>query len=233
MLIDKGSRLTDQRVTEWFLRERARKERQQQEKTGTRSAQPVITISRQYGAGGHSLAERLVQILGKEWEIWDSQIIDQIAQSASIRKEMVEALDEHTQTWMEQFVKSLFAVRTLEPIGYRRHLAQVLIALSQQGKKIVVGRGANFVLTNALNVRIIATFEYRVKSTMRRENLTHDEAAHRVQHIDHERAEFTRSVFGRSIDDPSAYDMVLMADTLGLEASAQAIVAAARTMFSL
>lgn len=232
MDIDITSRLADQRVTEWFLRERARSSRQQQEETSKPPAiHAVITISRQFGAGGHTIAGMLAQRLGYPWQVWDKEIIDAIAQHAEMRKEMVESLDEHTQSWIEQMVSNILTLQVMEPLGYRRHLSEVLLALAQQGHKIIVGRGANFVLKDALNVRLRASLEYRAQATMKREGISHAAAIKQIHQVDRDRAEFTRSVFDRDVDDPSNYDMTLQMDTLGFSAAVEAIVGAAKGMF--
>ncbi len=233
MRIVEDPRLSDQRVTEWFLREKARREREKEESRppAPPSPIPVITLSRQFGAGGHTVALKLVEVLGPRWQIWDKEIIEALARAAKLRTEMVETLDEHTQSWIEQMSRNLFNLRVMEPLAYRRHLTQVLLAVAQQGYKIIVGRGANFVLKDALNVRLRASEEFRIQLVMKRENVSHEEAARQIHLVDRDRSVFTRTVFAHDIDDPAAYDMTLMTDTLGFDASAAAIAAAARSMF--
>jgi cytidylate kinase len=87
------------------------------------------------------------------------------------------------------------------------------------------------VLPEALNVRLRASLEYRVRTTMQRENIPHEEALRQVQRVDRDRAIFTRSVFGHEVDDPNVYDMVLQVDTLGVDACVTAILAAAQVRF--
>jgi len=231
MRLSDDSRLSDRRVTEWFLLERARKEERKAEKQPV-GVQPVITISRQYGAGGHSVADKLVTWMGPKWQVWDKEIIEAIAQSAQERTEMVASLDEVTQSWMEQMVRSLFNVRYMEAQAYHRHLAQVLLALAQQGRKVIIGRGANFVLPEALNVRLEAGLDFRVNDIMERYKVTKDEALRKIHEVDRVRADFTKRVFNRDITDRRAYDIIIQTDAIGFDATAAAIAAAANTMFS-
>lgn len=231
MRISEGSSLSDRRVTEWFLREQARKEKEQHPAAPPHGRIIAITISRQFGAGGHTVASKVVEIMGPQWSLWDREIIDQVAQSAQVRSEMVESLDEKTLSWLNQMVRNMLNVRSLEAQEYRRHLVQVLLALAQQGRKVILGRGGNFVLTDALNVRLEASLDFRVRATMERENLSYGEAQDRVVRVDKQRQEFSRGVFERDAEDRSAYDMVLQTDGLGYDAAVSAIVAAARTMF--
>jgi cytidylate kinase len=233
MRLAEDSLLTDRRVTEWYLREKGAREQARGTTGTTPRVQPVITISRAFGSGGHAIGERVARELGDNWQVWDREIIEAVSQSAEATTEMVEALDEHTRSWIEEMVYAIFAKPMMEIFAYRRHAAQVLLALAQQGHKVIIGRGANFVLSEALNVRLRASEAYRVQDTMRRENIGHEQAVRQVHHVDAERAEFVRAVFQRRIDDPDAYDMILSTDALGVEASVAAIVAAARVMFNL
>ncbi len=64
------------------------------------------------------------------------------------------------------------------------------------------------------------------------ENMNREQAEKRVREIDKRRAEFTRSVFERDIDDIEAYDMILRTDILGFDVAAAAIVAATKAKIS-
>jgi len=192
----------------------------------------VITISRQYGAGGRTVAALVAQKMGPGWEVWDREIIEAMAHNAQARREMIEALDERTRSWIHEMAADIANVPTIEPLGYRRHLTQVLLALAQQGQKVIVGRGANFILKQALNVRLRAALEFRIQQVMRLENIGHDEALRRIHKVDRERADFTRRVFDRDIEDPDAYDMIIRTNAIGFDATAEAIAAAARAMFA-
>jgi len=231
MRIGEDPRLSDRRVTEWFLLEKARREKRPDALPAEPGVHAVITISREYGSGGRSVALALANILGSTWQVWDREIIESVAQAAQVRGSMIEALDERTQGWMDQIVRSMLNVRVMDPGAYRKNLAQVLLALAQQGRKIIVGRGGNFVLPDALNVRLRAKLDHRIHTTMERENLTRDDALRQINRVDAERAEFTRRIFGREANDVTAYDMVVATDELTIEATAAAIAAAARVLF--
>lgn len=221
--------LADRRLTEWFLREQARHE--------GRSKQPksklpvVITISRQFGAGGHTVAEAVVQQLGKPWEVWDRAVLDLIADSAHVQKQMVSALDEHERNWVEDIIRVAMGLGLMEQATFRKHLALVLGSLAQQGHVITIGRGANFVLPTALNVRLMADIETRAQAIMALENVDHVSAIKRIQQVDKERADYTRMLFGRDINDPTAYSIVLSTSDLGIAGAVHTVVAAARQRF--
>lgn len=59
-------------------------------------AKRIIAISRQYGAGGHSLAAALAEKLGIEY--YDQDLINEIAVKSGYSKELVEEQGEQMET---------------------------------------------------------------------------------------------------------------------------------------
>lgn len=224
MRLDVGSQLADRRVSEWMRLEQAR--RGQPDAAAAPLVGLAVTISRQYGAGGNSIAELVAARLGSEWQVWNRELIEAVANSAKVRSEMVEFLDERTRNWIEQMVYHVVGVKTMDESSYRRHLAQVLLALGHQGKMIFVGRGANYILKDALHVRLCAPFETRVLATMKLKGISHADAVKEVHAVDHERGLFVKNLFGRDVDHLEDYDLVLRSDRLGYEVSAEIVVGA-------
>ena len=91
------SHLADMRAEQWLFMERIRRE---QERAADYEPydheRATITISREYGAGGHTVAAKLVERLGREWQIVDREIVDNVAKSAKVRTEYVECYDDKT-----------------------------------------------------------------------------------------------------------------------------------------
>lgn len=229
MHITDDARLTDSRIKEWFLREKARSERKNQ--PCSQRVCRVITISREYGAGGARIAVKICDRLGTNWQVWDKEIIDAVAESTQTRAQMVESLDEHAMSWLQELCRTILNSHVLETHAYYRHLAQVVLALAHQGNKIIIGRGANFLLPQALNIRLRAAMDFRIRNIMEFEHISHEEAERKIRHIDHERMEFTRQVFSHDIDDAAGYDMIIRTDNLGLDPTVSAIIAAAYERF--
>jgi len=227
--IGEDPRLVDQRVTESLIRMRTIEEVQKRERMPM--VRPVVTISRQMGTGGAEVAQKLVEMLGPPWQMWDQQIIDAIANHADVRKEMVKSLDEHAQNEIDTVVKSLLGVGGIEAPGYRRHLAEVLLTIERAGFAVILGRGANFVLPRALNVRLKASLPVRVQRGMQRRNLSRRQAEQAIRESDKQREAFVRQMFGRDIDEEGAYDMVIYTDDLPPEGVAQIIYTALRVKY--
>lgn len=228
---DSDAILADKRIKEYLARQRAlsAKPVPAVPKPGARLR--IITLSRECGAGGHTVANKLQELLGKEWSIWDRELLDKVAESAEVSSAMVEALDHHGRSWVEEMGAHLLAHKTLHFDDYRRHLVKVLLSLAQQGFKIIMGRGANYVLKSALNVRLEADKEFRIKHVMEFYHMSRAEAERHVAQEDRQRATLIRQLFDKDVADRTAYDMILRTDCLGFDVAAEVIATAARKLF--
>jgi cytidylate kinase len=222
------SRLADVHAKEWALLEQVYAQRgADSQNSRVVPEYATITISREYGAGGHSVTEKIVQHLGADWQVWDKEIVEEIAKQANVRQKLAEALDEKMHSKAEQMLRYLTNYWGLSPDRYHSHLVEVLVNASHQGHKVIIGRGANFILPLALKVRLIASEQHRAGVVAERESITLEEAKEKVRTVDKERAEFIRSMFRRDINDSNAYDMTLRMENMSLDEAAAAISAAA------
>ena len=187
---------------------------------------PVVTISRQLGSGGRRVAEKLSDILG--FSIWDAELVEQIAASAKVANRLLAELDERVLSEIEILVRHLVGAPEIGGLRYKRHLTRTLLEIGHLGKAIILGRGANFVLPEALNVRIIASRELRVQNMVRFEDVDAKHALRRIEESDHDRAEFSRRIWGRDWADPMNYDLILRMDELTNEKAAQIVACALR-----
>src|SRR5262245_16418758 len=167
---------------------------------------PVITIGRQFGAGGatvgHMLATRL------KADFLDSQIIDEVARRLQLPKEEVEAEDEQPGSLLARLLVALGAAST-EPLipaesaawtppnaaptfDTRKAVLQitqhVMEEAARAGNVVIVGRGGAYILSNfpgALHVFLQAARRVRVKTIMARFNIaTEEEASKRMKVTD-------------------------------------------------
>jgi cytidylate kinase len=214
------SQLADFRASQWLLMERVRREQEHETDSEPYDHErATITISREYGAGGHTVAAKVAERLGPDWQIVDREIVDEVARSAKVRAQYVEGFDEHHPSHVEQLLRYLTNYWGLSPDKYYRHLVEVLLATGQRGRTIIIGRGANFVLPKALKVRLCASEPYRVAVIAHRDELSNDVALARIHEIDKQRAAFVHTVFGKTIDSPAEYDMVLRTDRMSTDAA--------------
>jgi len=185
----------------------------------------VITVSREIGSGGTTIAVNLAKELG--FTLYHQEIVQEMAESANISKKLVETLDKRGLSWLEETIASIVNERHLWPEEYLRHLMKVVGTIGRHGKAVIVGRGANFILPpdRILRIRVIAPKEKRVRAVAKREKISEAEAEKKVLRADADRRSFMRKYFYVDVADPFNYDVVINTDRTTIEAATESIIA--------
>jgi cytidylate kinase len=212
---------------------------------------PVITIGRQFGAGGASVGRMLADELHADF--LDSNIIDQVAHRLQLPKEEVEAEDEQPGSLLARLLVALGSAST-EPLippeatawnppnaaptfdtrkavlGITQHVIQ---EAARAGNVVIVGRGGAYILAEfpgALHVFLRAAENVRVRTIMERFNIaSEDEARKRMKLTDENWTSYIKQVYGHDRNHPAHYDMVLDTGRLGYEATVEAVLTALKT----
>ena len=170
----------------------------------------ALAISRSMGSGARIIAGKLAQELG--WSLWDKELIEAVAQDASVSRKVVEKFDEHTISEIELLARAALGDHEMGDFLYPRHLARAVSAVGKLGDAIILGRGAALILPDALSIRIDASFDLRVSNMMSFENLTHNQAAAKIRRSDRDRERFLESTFGRDRVHAAHYDLSIWMD---------------------
>jgi cytidylate kinase len=192
---------------------------------------PMVTVSRQYGAYGGEMGRILARVLGIDYHA--QELVHQMAARSDVRKQVVEALDERTQTNIQLWIDQLINVRRFAASDYTRALSQTVLAVARHSPGVIIGRGAHLILDpkRTLRVRAFAPLEQRVEYVAEREGMTQVEARIKVSRVDQERDQFFRSRFNIDIQDPLGYDLMLNTGAISLESCAQIVAEAYRQRF--
>jgi cytidylate kinase len=203
---------------------------------------PVITIAREFGAGGSSVAAMLAQRL--EAEVIDRRLVAEVAGRLGFTADAVAAQDEHAKSVVDRLVRSFAAlgeaygtgwdVRYGEPLADPQEAVQLLTEqvirqTARRGNAIIIGRGGAFVLADwpdALHVFLRSAESVRIRAIMARFALAEEEARRRLHQIDADRAAYMRQNYGTDWRDPRHYDLVLDTGRLGYQRAADTILAA-------
>jgi CMP/dCMP kinase len=208
---------------------------------------PVITIGRQFGAGGKTVGEMLAHRL--KVDVLESQLIDEVAHRLQLPKEEVEAEDEQPGSLLHRLLMALGSASgepmippetaawnppNVDPVfDTRRAVLQitqnVILEAARADDVVIVGRGGAYILRDfdaALHVFLRASEAVRVKVVMARFNLTEDEARRRIKHADENWTAYIKQVYGHDRNLAAHYDLVLDTGRLGYEATVEAILAA-------
>ena len=210
---------------------------------------PVITIGRQFGAGGSTVGEMLAREL--KADLLESRIIDEVAHRLQLPKEEVEAEDEQPGSLLHRLLMALGSASgepmippeatawnppNVDPVFDTRRAVleitqQVIREAARGGNVVIVGRGGAYILRDfedALHVFLRAAEAVRVKAVMARMSLSEDEARRKLKLADENWTAYIKQVYGHDRNHPSHYDLVLDTGRLGYEATVDAILAALR-----
>jgi hypothetical protein len=192
-----------------------------------------ITVSREAGARGGTIGRRVGRKLG--WQVYDQEVLEYIAQEATVRQEVLDNRGAAGRTWVDQRLEQLRREEGLSRQPGALDLARVILALGAGGQVVLIGRGAGCLLPPAstLKVRILAPLADRIAYMSDWLRLTREEAAERVRLRDSRRAEFLQSHYHHEPGDVYKYDLVLNSSLLGEELCADLIVQAARAKEAL
>lgn len=201
----------------------------------------LITISRQYGAGGSEVARLIAGRLS--WSVVDNEIVDLVARRAGLSSEDVAQQEERVPSFVERLARTLavssqeFAVPQLgdalppdEPELVRITEA-VVKEVAAQGKVVLVGRAAPAVLGQtaaALHIKVVAPRASRIAYAQQAQKLDLRAAEKYMNDIDASRARYHREYYGRDWDDPVHYHAILNTGLLGFEGTADLVVWMAR-----
>ncbi len=191
-----------------------------------RPAPPCIALSRLPRSGGAAVGQQVADKL--DYGFFGIEIVERIARERGIQQDLVKGLDERVRSVIDRYVVDSFNVRSasLTESEYLRHLVTTLATLGEQGRAVILGRGAPFILSpdRTLRVLVVAHTELRLERAMRETGLERDAALELLRNEDSERRHFLGHHFGVTPDDPTLYDLVVNTGTLGIDGAATAIV---------
>jgi CMP/dCMP kinase len=202
----------------------------------------LITVSRQYGAGGSEVAVRVARTLG--WRVVDNELVERVAARAGLAPEDVAQREERVSTFIERLARTLVAATpelvvppeaggTAPEADLVRITERVVEEVAAEGRVVLVGRAAPAVLArerDAIHVKVVAPRDWRIRVIAQRLGVPLEEAATFTDETDRNRSRYHRQHYQRDWADPANYHLVLNTAALGLDGAADVIVDRARRL---
>ena len=203
----------------------------------------VVTISRLYGSGGSEVAARVATALG--WSLLDNSVVDAVAarlgvapsevaareeRSPSLVERLVDTMALGSQEWLSQLSASKRGPTEEQLVEVTRHIVEEGLG---RGPAVVVGRGAQAMLAaraDALHVFCYAPRTALIARSMERDGLDEEGATRLVDTTNAQREQWVRKHFNRAWREHSNYHLSLNTEWLGIDTSANIIVAAAQAV---
>jgi cytidylate kinase len=171
----------------------------------------IVTVSRGTFSGGQALAECLGQRLGYQ-VISREEIIEAAVASYGVPVEkMVAAMDKPPAFW-ERLIN--------ERSDYLSYMRAALFERCRENNLVFHGFVGHLMLSgisHVLRVRVFADPEDRIRTAMRRHDLSREQAIARMKQIDKDRYNWTKFIWNVDWADPALYDVVLNITSMGTE----------------
>jgi len=181
----------------------------------------VITISRQFGAGGRSLGEKLCERFG--FHLVDEHVIDELARKAKVKGDWLTAMEKEASSTILGLISEIYSSgifykgpaapgEGFERKKYIAFLTRIMTSMANEGGYVLLGRGAQLVLENhpkSFHVMLVADYEDRVKFMLERYSVPRPEAERIIKEKERQRAAVASNIFGVNIDNPNLYHLIL------------------------
>lgn len=192
---------------------------------------PVIAISREYGARGAAVAHAVAELLG--FTYWNRELVDAISRMAKVSAALVESFDEHHDPALLATYRALVGGK-LGSSEYFDELVKIVHTIASHGKAVLVGRGVSFMLPpeRVLRVRVVCPLAQRIAGLVERRGLDAATAQAEIAAVDAERAAFIKDHLRASVEVPSAFDVHVNTGSYGVQRAAELVAAAYKLRFT-
>jgi len=194
----------------------------------------VITIDREYGAGGAEIASALARHLG--WNLWDQLLTNEIARLMECDCRAVEEHEEKRDSLYYRLLKGFLRgsyegsvqaphAKIIDTECIREVAERVVKSAAEAGNCVIVGRGSAYYLQNrsdAFHVFVYAPFEEKVRR-LHAGGKSPQEAVQLAETVDRDRAAFIMQYFGVEWPDRRRFHLMTNS-TIGEEAVVETIL---------
>jgi cytidylate kinase len=195
----------------------------------------IITISRQFGAGGKTLGEMVAKALN--YEFWDDTVIQELSKAAKVSPDAVKAMEKEAGNSLSKFVSGMVSRSFMERVlgddkGYLNEeiyvelLHEVITKLAERDNIVLLGRASQYILQdhpNAYHILLIAKKEDRIKFMEKHYNMDAQKAKDVVEGETKRRANLYKKFGKTDYDDPSLYHITINTSKVSLETAVKQI----------
>lgn len=190
----------------------------------------IISIGRQFGAGGRGVGKLLAQKLGIEY--FDKELITLAAQEFGFDSELLEKADEKSSPisgnilqWIESiipgefFTKNYLSSDTLFEIQ-----SNAIRKLAEERSCVIVGRCSDYVLRNnpnCISIFLHSTEEDRVQRICERSGMSQQDALNQIHTEDRRRAAYYNFYSDKTWGDAATYSLCIDVSKVGIEGATE------------
>jgi len=180
----------------------------------------VITVSRQFGTGGHEIGAELARRLGVK--LLDKQILNEVAARINAVEEAVEKIEARNPLWRDDFTNFYRTyMANAEYNGQEqdqtshalfRAQADAIRRIASEESCVIVGRCGFDIFAdhpNALKIFVHSSLDCRKRRIAVKYDISEHDAAAMIVDNDYSRELYTKTFTGRDWTDATNYDISL------------------------
>ncbi|HEX9045782.1 MAG TPA: cytidylate kinase-like family protein [Verrucomicrobiae bacterium] len=192
---------------------------------------PAITISRMCGSGGRTVASKLAEYLephapyGHRWTIFDRNLIKKVLTDHWESVRLAEFLTESSKPLLADVLEKLRGKKSIDRTVVEQTV-ETIWQLAVGGYVIIVGRAGNVItarLPNVFHVRLVGSLENRIARCEEIYDLDRTGAITFIKAQDEAKRSYLKEYFGKDIDDPQLYHLIVNTDRISYGDAAQLI----------
>ncbi|MBO5207435.1 MAG: cytidylate kinase-like family protein [Clostridia bacterium] len=200
------------------------------------SKKVIITIARQFGSGGREIGERVAAAL--DIPIVDKELIKDAAERGNLHEDVIKKADESAaNSLLYTLAMGSNILGTTMHFGYKMPLNDKLFILQSEaikeyaskGSCVIIGRCADYVLRdeeNILRLFIYGDLDHRqARVAERHPELKSNQIIDVINKTDKRRSSYYNFYTGNKWGKYDNYDMAINSSTLGIDGTANLIVA--------
>jgi cytidylate kinase len=180
----------------------------------------VITISRQFGTGGHEIGAELAKRLGVK--LLDKQILNAVASRMNAVEDAVEKIQSRNPLWRDDFTnfyrtymaKAEYNGQEQDQTSHELFRAQAdsIRRIAEEESCVIIGRCGFDIFAdhpNALKIFVHSSVDCRKRRIAEKYDISEQDAAAMIVDNDYSRELYTKTFTGRDWKDATNYDISL------------------------
>ena len=189
----------------------------------------IITISRQFGSGGRSIAKAVAEKLG--YDYYDSELVERVAKETGFSQEYIADAGEYAPgRSILSYALSNSTPHSGSVMNATDYLwstqCRIIMEIADKGNCVIVGRCADYILRNredCLNVFIYADTAYKAKRIVELYGVTDKSPEKRLADKDGKRRVNYKYFTGRDWGEAENYHISLNSAYFGQDKCAEII----------
>lgn len=186
--------------------------------------QMIISLSREFGSGGHEIAEKLAKHY--QLQLLDHNLLDELAQEKELDVQHLKGLDEKH--------KNPFASRTVRGLSSSPEENLYLLQFDYLRKKaeagesfVIVGRCSESILKDydgLVSIFVLGDPEKKIQRIMEKYNLDEKQSEKMIVEKEKKRKRYHNSMCQGKWGDSRNYDLSINSSRLGIEGTKEMLI---------